>query len=199
MKKSLIALLPLLFFAQALFAQQDEEKPNIIKVQPFQFQDSIVYKRENGVLVVDRAELDLYLKSLDTTLKQHKYSPKVYQNVQFAHLTEQDVQRHYEQALAYWNAAAGQPLSFDVNNFVYFWAEGPGLLQPYLDEILPQLLQQGKVHMSEKYVKAPVTRYLFADHDINGKNYRIYKFQDGKEILREQDIYTEPVINTTRK
>ena len=60
--------------------------------------------------------------------------------------------------------------------------------------VLAALADEGRVDLT-----APVTRYLFADHDINGKNYRIYKFQDGKEILREQDIYTEPVINTTRK
>ena len=143
-----------------------------------------------------RADQDAQHRIAGDGADEHAHSRRALGRGQGA---EQDVQRHYEQALAYWNAAVGQPLSFDVNNFVYFWAEGPGLLQPYLDEILPQLLQQGKVHMSEKYVKAPVTRYLFADHDINGKNYRIYKFQDGKEILREQDIYTEPVINTTRK
>ncbi|PUZ24477.1 hypothetical protein GA0116948_10595 [Chitinophaga costaii] len=199
MKKNLTALLPLLLSALAVFAQQDEEKPNIIKIQPQPFEDSIVYKRENAVLYIDRHALDDYFKMLDTALQQRKYSPKVYQNVQFAHLTEQDVQNHYSQAIAFWTTVPGQPLVYDVNNFNYFWTNGPGILQPYIDEILPQLLQQGKVHLVEKNVKAPVTKYLFANHDINGRNYRIYKFADGKEILREQDIYTEPIINTSKK
>lgn len=199
MKKLLTFLLPVMLGSSALFAQQDEEKPNIIKIVPLQFEDSIVYKRENATLVIDRRDLDEYFKMLDTTLKQRKYSPKVYQNVQFAHLTDVDVKNHYNQAVAFWATTTGQPLAFDVNSFNYFWTDGPGILQPYIDEILPQLLQQGRVKMSEKYVKAPVVKYLFADHDINGKNYRIYKFADGKEILKEQDIYTEPIINTTKK
>ena len=75
---------------------------------------------------------------------------------------------------------------------------------PYLDEILPELLEQGWVQVVERSTGKRVAQFRIDYEDIDLKTFRIFRFNkvnnrdQGKLILRESDIFLEQMHNVQR-
>ena len=101
--KKLILLAAILAGGAAAHAQ------TIVKPVSLPMNDSIVYQVENAVFIFDKQHVEDYFKGLDTLLPQRKYDNKVFRNIQFAHLNQEEVQRHYAMANKFWAASKTSP------------------------------------------------------------------------------------------
>jgi len=190
MRKHCLLIIGMIFMCRLVNAQE------IIKSQPLEMQDSIVYQTKFAYLSIDKRDLDEYLVSLDTLLKNHDYDPKLFQNIQFAQLTKEDVKQHYETTMEIWNSVKENPLNFRYNEIALFWMENEKILLPYINEVLSRFLSEGKVRVFEKFPKKIVAPYIQVVIEVvNNKPYRVFKLKDGKDILRETDIYLEHFMN----
>lgn len=183
MKKLMSLCLGVLCFSAA-HAQRE------IKVEPQETADTLTYTTRTFVLTIQKSDVDDYLKTLDTVLKEKKYDHGVYRNIQFSPLKPQDVRTHYHLVNKFWNTSRSNTLAYDVARFTLFWAEDEGILMPYLDEIIPDLLQYGRIKVTEKG-KLPAQKYQIFYEDIDGKTFRIYKSTTGKVIWKESEFFME--------
>jgi hypothetical protein len=196
--KKLILLAAVLAGGAAAHAQ------TIVKPVSLPMNDSIVYQVENAVFIFDKQHVEDYFKGLDTILPQRKYDNKVFRNIQFAHLNQEEVQRHYAMANKFWAASKTSPLHYSTDRISLFWNDTETILMPYLDEILPELLEQGWVQVVERSTGKRVAQFRIDYEDIDLKTFRIFRFNkvnnrdQGKLILRESDIFLEQMHNVQR-
>ncbi|WP_341837655.1 hypothetical protein WJU16_07240 [Chitinophaga pollutisoli] len=164
----------------------------------YEKKDSIFYQVPNAVLIVDKLDLEDYFKNLDTLLVQKEYNKTVFRNIQFSPLNPEEVQRHYGLASKFWTASKSNPLSYSTDRITLFWNDNEGIILPYIDEILPDLLEAGKVQVVDRTTNKRVKLYKMDYEDVNGKSFRVFRLEKGKIIWRESEVFIEQVYNAGR-
>ncbi|UYQ91563.1 hypothetical protein MKQ68_15840 [Chitinophaga horti] len=162
----------------------------VIKIEPQESADTLTYVTRNAVLTILKEDVDFYLKTLDSVLKERKFQHTAYRNIQFNPLKPEEVRTHYNLVSKFWNTSRGNQLNYNVDRFSLFWSEDDGILLPYLDEMLPDLLEYGRVKVTEKG-KLPVANYQVFYEDIEGQTFRVFKLANGKIIWRESEYFLE--------
>ncbi|WP_298710518.1 hypothetical protein [Chitinophaga sp.] len=190
--KKLIILAALLGGAFTVSAQ------STIIPHEYEKQDSIFYQVPNAVLIVDKLDVEDYFKNLDTVLVQKQFNKTVFRNIQFSPLSPEEVQRHYGLASKFWTASKSNPLSYSTDRITLFWNDNEGIILPYIDEILPDLLEAGKVQVVDRTTNKRVKLYKMDYEDVNGKSFRIFRLEKGKVIWRESEVFIEQVYNAGR-
>ena len=194
----------LILLAAVLASHVCASAQTIVKPFDIPMKDSIVYQVENAVFIFDKQHVEDYFKGLDTILVQRKYDKKVFRNIQFAHLTAEEVQRHYGMVSKFWAASKGNPMTYSTDRISLFWNDTETILMPYLDEILPELLEQGWVQVVERSSNKRVKQFRIDYEDIDLKTFRIFRFEKinnrdiGKLMLRESEIFLEQMHNVQR-
>jgi hypothetical protein len=167
----------------------------IIKLRPDDtMTDSIVYQTSTSILVINKADLDNYMKMLDTMLQNNCYNNRTFRNIQFSHLTPAEVQSHYTQAKDYLNDPTHTDLRYSSDKFTLFWTPNEGILLPYIDELLTQLLTDARIKVIDRTSKLPVPQYTVFYEDIDGQPFKIYKLPTGKIIFKESNYYVEQFV-----
>lgn len=164
----------------------------------YEKKDSIFYQVPNAVLIVDKLDVEDYFKNLDTLLVQKEYNKTVFRNIQFSPLSPEEVQRHYGLASKFWTASKSNPLSYSTDRITLFWNDNEGIILPYIDEILPDLLEAGKVQVVDRTTNKRVKLYKMDYEDVNGKSFRVFRLEKGKIIWRESEVFIEQVYNAGR-
>ncbi|WP_423736219.1 hypothetical protein [Chitinophaga caseinilytica] len=190
--KKLIVLAALLGGNFAVSAQ------STIVPHEYEKKDSVFYQVPNAVLVIDKLDIEDYFKNLDTVLVQKQYDKTVFRNIQFSPLNPEEVQRHYSLASKFWTASKANPLSYSTDKITLFWNDNEGIILPYIDEIIPDLLEAGKVQVVDRSTNKRVKLYKLDYEDVNGKSFRIFKLEKGKVIWRESEVFVEQVYNAGR-
>lgn len=183
-----------LFLAAALLVTAiASHAQEIVKLYPDDtMKDSIVYKNSTSILIINRVDLVNYMKGLDTVLQKTCYSDnKVFHNVQFSHLTAQDIESHFTSALAFLADSTHTNLEYSTDKFVQFWTEGENILLPYIEDMLSSLLIDGRIKVIDKSTQKVVPQYTIFWEDIAGQGFKIYKLPSGKIIFRESNHYIE--------
>lgn len=183
-----------LFLAAALLVTAiASHAQDIVKLYPDDtMKDSIIYKNSTSILIINRVDLVNYMKGLDTVLQKTCYSDnKVFHNVQFSHLTAQDIESHFTSALAYLADSSHTNLEYSTDKFVQFWTEGENILLPYIEDMLSSLLLDGRIKVIDKSTQKVVPQYTIFWEDIAGQGFKIYKLPSGKIIFRESNHYIE--------
>ncbi|ASZ14309.1 hypothetical protein KTO58_02360 [Chitinophaga pendula] len=187
----------LLFLLMGCLAGLCVSAQTVIKPFPFEAAtDSIIYQNEHCRLVINRDDLQEYFTRLDTALKNNCYSNKQFHCIQFGRLSPAEVQSHYEMAAAYLADPSHQHLQYSTDKFTLFWTTSEGILLPYIEEVLSQLLSDGVVRVVEKSNKATAQQYLLHFEDIDGQVYKLFKLPNGKEIFRESAFFVEQFAHT---
>ncbi|RAJ02523.1 hypothetical protein LX64_03543 [Chitinophaga skermanii] len=186
----------LYFLALALCCTSFLKAQDIVKIQPLEIQDSIIYQTKNAIISIDKVDLDAYLTSLDTVLKQRKYDPKTFKNIQFHKCTPQDIELHYKKTMAIWQDVKNNPLTYSNDVMMLFWMENERIVVPYLDEILPDLLAEGRVRVWEKLPRSQAPFIQIVIEVVQNKAYRVFKLKNGKDILRETDVFMEHFMHS---
>lgn len=170
----------------------------IVKLYPDDtMTDSIVYRNNTSVLVINRVDLVNHMTGLDTTLQKTCYSDnKVFRNVQFSHLSPQEIESHFTSALAVLADSTHNNLEFNTNKITQFWTEDEGILLPYVEDLLSSLLTDGRIKVIDKSTQKAVPQYTIFWEDIDGQPFKIYKLPTGKIIFRESDYYLEHFAGT---
>ncbi|WP_295122287.1 hypothetical protein [uncultured Chitinophaga sp.] len=163
---------------------------SLIKIEPQESADTLTYTTRNTVLTILKEDVDSYLKTLDSVLKERKYQHSAYRNIQFLPLKPDEVRTHYNLVNKFWNTSRSNALNYNVDKFSLFWSEDENILLPYLDEMLPDLLTYGRVKVTEKG-KLPVASYQVFYEDIEGQTFRLFKLANGKVIWRESEYFLE--------
>lgn len=164
---------------------------NIVKLYDNEYRDSIVYQVQTAMLIIDKQDVEDYFKGLDTTLPQRKYAKEVFRNIQFAHLKPEEVQRHYAMASKFWAASKTSPLHYTTEKLSLFWSDNETILMPYLDEILPELLEAGRVQVVDRATGKRVKQFQIDYEDVGAGTYKIFRFVKGKIIWRESEVFLE--------
>jgi hypothetical protein len=166
-------------------------------VKPFDvpLQDSITYQVQTAVFIINKQDVEDYFTGLDTVLVQRKYAKEVFRNIQFAHLSSEEVQRHYGIARKFWSSSKGNPLSYSTDRIALFWSENENVLLPYLDEILPELLEFGKVQVVDRSTGKRVPQYHLDYENVDTRSFKIFKFVKGRIIWRESEVFLEQLTN----
>jgi hypothetical protein len=183
-----------LFLAAALLVTAiASHAQEIVKLYPDDtMKDSIIYKNSTSILIINRVDLVNYMKGLDTVLQKTCYSDnKVFHNVQFSHLTAQDIETHFTSALAFLADSSHTNLEYSTDKFVQFWTEGENILLPYIEDMLSSLLLDGRIKVIDKSTQKVVPQYTIFWEDIAGQGFKIYKLPSGKIIFRESNHYIE--------
>jgi hypothetical protein len=157
----------------------------VIKVRPPEpIMDSIIYQTENVTLIFDRTDRD-------STLRNDKYSNKVFNSVQFAHLNAIDMGNHFRKAYCYLEDTANKDFSYSTGKMNMLWAEDGGIMLPYVEEIMPDLLAGGEVRVIDRSTKAIQPAYKMIAEPVDGNNYRVFRLNSGREIFRESTFRVE--------
>lgn len=164
---------------------------NIVKVYDNPYKDSIFYQLQTAVLIIDKQDVEDYFKGLDTILPQRKYAKEVFRNIQFAHLRPDEVQRHYGMASKFWAASKGSELRYSTDKLTLFWNDNETVLLPYIDEILPELMEGGRVQVVDRATGKRVQQFQVDYEDVGMKTYKIFRFVKGKTIWRESEVFVE--------
>jgi hypothetical protein len=166
---------------------------DIVKLYPDDtMKDSIVYKNGTSILVINRVDLVNYMKGMDTVLQKTCYSDnRAFRNVQFSHLTAQEIESHFTSALAYLADSTHTNLEYSTDKFVQFWTEGENILLPYIEDMLSSLLTDGRIKVIDKSTQKSVPQYTIFWEDIAGQPFKIYKLPSGKIIFKESNHYIE--------
>lgn len=180
----------------ALYTQAQE----IVKLYPDDtMKDSIVYINKTSIMVINRVDVVNYMKGLDTTLQKTCYSDnKAFRNVQFSHLTAQEIESHFTAALAFLADSSHTDLQYNTDKFVQFWTEDQNILLPYVEDMLSSLLTDGRIKIIDKATKQSVPQYTIFWEDIAGQPMKIYKFASGKIIFKESNHYIEQFAGAGR-
>jgi hypothetical protein len=171
---------------------------NIVKVYDNEYKDSIFYQLQTAVLIIDKQDVEDYFKGLDTILPQRSYAKEVFRNIQFAHLSPEEVQRHYGMASKFWAASKTNPLQYSTDKMVLFWNDNETVLLPYLDEILPELLEGGRVQVVDRATGKRVKQFQIDYEDVAGRSCKIFRFVKGKMIWRESEVFVEQMTTVGR-
>lgn len=153
--------------------------------------DSIVYQTENVTLIFERSNLRDYMESMDTTLRNARYSNKVFNSVQFTRLNAIDMGNHFRKAYCYLEDSTNKDFSYSTGRMNMLWAEDGGIMLPYVEEILPDLLAAGNVRVIDRSTKALQPAYKMIAEPIDGNNYRVFRLNSGREIFRESTFRVE--------
>ncbi|RBL88750.1 hypothetical protein [Chitinophaga flava] len=169
----------------------------VIKVQPpaEPLKDSIIYQGDNAILIFDRQHLLDYMIGMDTTLRNNKNSNKVFRNIQFSKLNNVDMANHFRKAYCFLEDTLNKEITFRTDKMNLLWAEDCGVLMPYVEEILPDLLATGNLKVVEKGSKIAQPAYKLIAEPINGNNYRVFRMNNGKEIFRESTFCVEQQLS----
>jgi hypothetical protein len=162
-----------------------------VKVPVDPITDSIIYQTENVTLIFDRSYLHEYMVSMDTTLRNARYSNKVFSSVQFTRLSAIDMGNHFLKAYCYLEDTTNKDFSYSTGRMNMLWAEDGGIMLPYVEEILPDLLAAGIVRVIDRGTKAMQPAYKMIAEPIDGSNYRVFRLNSGKEIFRESTFRVE--------
>lgn len=169
----------------------------VIKLRPDDtLKDSIVYQNKTSILVINRVDLTNYMLRMDSLLKQSSYSNRLFRNVQFSHLTPEEVESHFTSAITFLADSSNTDLQYNTEKFTLFWTESEGILLPYIEELLSELLTDARIKVIDKSTKASVPQYSVFYEDISGQAYKIYKLSTGKIIFRESNYYVEQYATT---
>lgn len=168
---------------------------NLVKPYDIPLQDSITYQVQTAVFTINRQDVEDYFTGLDTILVQRNYAKDVFRNIQFAHLSQEEVQRHYGMARKFWASAKGTPLSYSTDRIALFWSENENVLLPYLDEILPELLEYGKVQVTDRSTGKRVPQYQLDYESVDAQTFKIFKFVKGRIIWRESEVFLEQLTS----
>ncbi len=187
--KKLLSLAAAMAFCVCAGAQ------TIVKPFDIPLKDSIFYQVSSAVLIIDKQDVEDYFKGLDTILTQRKFSKEVYRNIQFAHLNAEEVQRHYGMASRFWSASRNNPLQYNTDRISLFWNDGESILLPYLDEILPELLEGGKIQVVDRSTGKRVQQYQMDYENVDNKTFKIFRFVKGKIIWRESEVFLEQMTH----
>ncbi|RPE12306.1 hypothetical protein EGT74_01750 [Chitinophaga lutea] len=171
---------------------------NIVKVYDNEYKDSIFYQLQTAVLIIDKQDVEDYFKGLDTILPQRKYSKEVFRNIQFSHLQPEEVQRHYGLASRFWAASKNNPLSYTTDKIALFWNDNETILLPYLDEILPELLEGGRVQIVDRATGKRIKQFQVDYEDVGLKTFKIFRFVKGKFFWRESEVFVEQMSTVGR-
>ncbi|HVI44884.1 MAG TPA: hypothetical protein VM802_08440 [Chitinophaga sp.] len=155
--------------------------------------DSVVYQTENAVLTFSRQELLNYMTSMDSTLRNSKYNNRVFRHILFAQFNPEDMSNHYRKAYCYLEDTLNHDLSFHTDKMYLLWAEDGGILLPYVEEILPGLLAEGKLKVTDRNTKAVQLSYRLIYEPIRNESYRVFRLNSGKEIFRESTFCVEQI------
>jgi hypothetical protein len=168
---------------------------DIIKLRPDDtMTDSIVYQMPTSILVINKIDLTNYMQMLDTMLQNNCYDKRTFRNIQFAHLTPAEIQSHFLQAKAYLADESHTDLRYSTDKFTLFWTPGEGILLPYIDELLTQLLTDARIKVIDRSSKQSVPQYSVFYEDIDGQPFKIYKLPTGKIIFKESNYYIEQFV-----
>lgn len=165
----------------------------VIKVrQPLEpIADSIMYQTENVILIFDRSHLRDYMATMDTTLRNARYSNKVFNSVQLSRLNAIDMGNHFLKAYCYLEDSTNKDFNYSTGKMNMLWAEDGGIMLPYVEEILPDLLAAGSLRVIDRMTKAVQPIYKMIAEPIQGSNYRVFRMNSGKEIFRESTFRVE--------
>lgn len=164
----------------------------VIKVRPPEpILDSIIYQTENVTLIFDRKHLTEYMVGMDSTLRNSKYSNKVFNSVQFARLNAIDMGNHFRKAYCYLEDSTNKDFSYSTGKMNMLWAEDGGIMLPYVEEIMPDLLAGGEVRVIDRSTKAVQPAYKMIAEPVDGNNYRVFRLNSGREIFRESTFRVE--------
>lgn len=167
----------------------------VIKLRPDDtMTDSIIYQTSTSILVINKVDLVNYMQMLDTMLQNNCYNNKTFRNIQFSHLTPAEVQSHYTQAKDYLADPNHTDLKYSTDKFTLFWTPNEGILLPYIDELLTQLLTDARIKVIDRTSKLPVPQYTVFYEDIDGQPFKIYKLPTGKIIFKESNYYIEQFV-----
>ena len=173
-----------------ILASQAQE---IIKLYPDDtMKDSIVYQNKTSILVINRVDLINYMKGMDSLLQKQCYSDNtMFRNVQFNHLTAQELETHFTSAQTFLADSNHTNLEYNTDKFVQFWTEDENILLPYIEDMLSNLLQDGRIKVIDKSTHKSVPQYTIFWEDVAGHGFKIYKLPTGKIIFRESNHYIE--------
>ncbi|MFY0253989.1 hypothetical protein ACDQ55_08555 [Chitinophaga sp. 30R24] len=160
-------------------------------VAPIADTDSIIYQTDNVIMIFDRKDLYDYMVSRDTTLRNNKYSNKVFNSVQLSRFNANDMANHFRKAYCYLEDTTNKDFSYSTSRMNMLWAEDGGIMLPYVEELLPDLLAFGTVRVIERSTKALQPAYKMIAEPIDGTNYRVFRLNSGKEVFRESTFRVE--------
>lgn len=188
----------LIVLAAALVIATCGKAQTLVKPYDIPLQDSIFYQVQTAVFIINKQDLEDYFKGLDTILVQRKYAKEVFRNIQFAHLSPEEVQRHYGMARKFWSDSKSNPLSYSTDRIALFWSENENVLLPYLDEMLPELLEFGKVQVVDRSTGKRVPQYHLDYENVDAQSFKIFKFVKGRIIWRESEVFLEQLTSAGR-
>ncbi|RFS19761.1 hypothetical protein DVR12_21945 [Chitinophaga silvatica] len=165
----------------------------IIKMKPVlePIADSIIYQTENVMLVFDRKELADYMNNMDTVLKNGKFDNRIIGSVQLSRLDRNEMANHFLKAYCYLEDSTNKDFSYSTGRMNMLWAEDGGIELPYVEILLPDLLADGRVRITERSSKAYQASYRMIAEPVNGTNFRTYRLNNGKEVFRESTYRAE--------
>lgn len=181
----------LIFLAAALACSFCCVAQHIVKLYDNEYRDSIFYQVQTAVLIIDKQDVEDYFKGLDTILPRQQYAKEVFRNIQFAHLKPDEVQRHYAMASKFWAASKASPLTYSTDKITLFWNDNETILMPYLDEMLPELLEGGRVQVVDRATGKRVKQFQIDYEDVGAQTFKIFKFVKGRIIWRESEVFVE--------
>lgn len=183
----------LLFAVTMLVISLTSQAQEIVKLyQDDTMIDSITYQNKTSILIINRVDVINYMKNVDSLLQIKCYSdPTVFRNIQFAHLTAQDIEQHFTTAKAFLADSSHTGLEYNSDKFVQFWTEDENILLPYIEDMLSDLLQDGRIKVIDKSTHKSVPQYSIVWEDVAGKGFKIYKLPSGKVIFKESNHYIE--------
>ncbi|MEC5146645.1 GLPGLI family protein [Chitinophaga sp. 180180018-2] len=161
------------------------------KQPPDPVTDSIIYQTENVTMIFDRQVLYEYMLSKDTALRNSQYNNRVFNSVTFARLNAVDMGNHFRKAFCYLEDSTNKDFAYSTGRMNMLWAEDGGIMAPYVEELLPDLLAAGTVRVIDRSSKALQPSYKMIAEPIQGNNYRVFRLNSGKEIFRESTFRVE--------
>jgi E3 ubiquitin-protein ligase DOA10 len=188
-----------LFFAALLLITISGFSQTVVKLyHDDTMKDSITYQNSTSILVINRADLESYMHGMDTTLEMNCYNNKVFRNIQFAHVDPKELENHFKQAKAYLADSTHSDMHFSTDKITLFWAPNEGILLPYIEDMLTQVLEDGRIAVTDKTTHQRVPQYTIFYEDVDGQSFKIYKLPSGKIIFRESNYYLEQFVRTTK-
>lgn len=160
--------------------------------------DSITYEGETSVVIMNRQFLLDYMDMLDTSLPRQQYSGLAVNHISFKNFSKADMAAHFQKAYCYLKDSTNKDLTYSTTKMYMQWAEDGGILLPYIETIMADLLQQARLKVVEKFVKPqlPVTSYKMIFEPVNGHDFRVFRLNNGKQIFRESTFAAEQQLAT---
>ncbi|NIG57334.1 hypothetical protein [Chitinophaga sp. Cy-1792] len=167
----------------------------VIKVPPPEkpFTDSIVYEGENATIIINRQDVMDYMNTLDTSLPRQQYSGRAINHLTFVKFSKADMAAHFQKAFCFLADSSHTDIRYVSTKMYMIWDEDEGILLPYLESIMADLLNAAKVKVIQKFAmpKLPVTSYKLIVEPVNGRSFRVFRLNDGKQIFRESTYAAE--------